>query len=392
MNKSFVNQCDIYTLLWCYYLWHSTTTETATTVSQFVLLVCLLWSSYHLYSVVTKNSLPVYFKGLNVLFLMYACYGLIRLSAGSYILPSGGSVNSFYSFKKVCISLLPIYSFYFYSRKGLLDLRRLRLYSIVFFAVAVMAYTSYYTKRFGAEMDSEAEYTNNTGYLFLAILPIVTFWRSRPLLFYAFWGVTTIMIVMAMKRGAILSAAIAMAIMIYYSFSDRSRRHKTLVFILTSVLISAIVVYVIWLFENSDYFMYRYNETLDGNASGRDRMFPMFIDHILSRSSLFSILFGSGFDGSVKFIGAYCHNDWFEVTIDHGFIGLSCLFYYWWCFRKNTRFIKTQIDYYLPIILILAITLCNTLYSFSITNMSIFVTSVLGFCLSKTNSNTLISN
>lgn len=384
MFNKYINWCDAFTLLWCYYVWHSTTVESATSLSQLVLFLGLLWSVYHMFYDISHYKLPVYFKGLNVIVLMYAIYGLIRIMGGRYGLPTGGSIDGFYSFKKVCISLLPIYSFFHYAQTGLLDESRLRRYSLLFVVTVFMAYKAYYTKRYGVEIEDDFEYTNNTGYLFLALIPIITFWRSRPVIFYSFLGFVTITIVMCMKRGAIVSGVVALTITMFYAMKDMPRKRQVLLFLLTVALLVVLFLYVIWLANNSAYFMHRYDVTMEGDANGRDRMYPMFLEYILNRENLFFFIFGDGFDGSLKNLGIFCHNDWFEITIDHGILGLCFFVHYWWCFFKNSKPLKIEIKYYLPILLIITITFLNTLYSFSITNMTIFITCVLGYCLSKT--------
>lgn len=379
-----LNWCDGYILVWCYYVWHSTTVESASMLSQLVLFLGLLWSAYHMFYDISHYKLPVYFKGLNVIVLMYAIYGLIRIMGGRYGLPTGGSIDGFYSFKKVCISLLPIYSFFHYAKTGQLDESRLKTYSLLFVVLVFMAYTAYYTKRYGVEIDDDFEYTNNTGYLFLALIPIITFWRSKPVLFYSFLAFVTIMIVMCMKRGAIVSGCVALAITMFYDMKDIPRKRQFVVLLLSGALLAALFHYVSWLVENSAYFMHRYDVTMEGDANGRDRMYPMFLEYILNRENLFFFIFGDGFDGSLKNLGIYCHNDWFEVTIDHGIFGLCFFVHYWWCFHKNIKLLKNDKYNYLPILLIIAITFFNTLYTFSVTNMTIFITCVLGYCLSKT--------
>ena len=369
-------------MAWCFYIWHSSTTESSSPLSQVVLMLCLLWSMYYMFYSICTLKLLRYFIGLNVLVIMFSIYGLFRLTGGSYTIPGGGNVDAFYSYKKACISLLPIYAFFYFAKKGLLDAGRLRLYSFVFLAITFMAYSAYFTKRFGVEIDADVEFTNNTGYMFLALIPVVLFWRSKPVFFYSFMGIIAVMIIMCMKRGAILSGFFALFIILFNDRPSFKGKRKIISIFLTIALLALIVVYVIHMVENSEYFMYRYNSTLEGEASSREDMYPRYLNFILDRADVLSLLFGVGFDGSLKHLGAYCHNDWLEMSIDHGLLGLGCFIYYWVCFHQNTKMIKSE-DCHLPIQVILVITLCNSLYSFSISNMSIFVTCVLGFCLSK---------
>lgn len=389
MNK-YLNFCDIYTLLWCFYIWHSSTQETASRISQFVLLVCIAWSFVCMLKAFQRYKMPVYFRGLNLLVIMYTIYGMFRLLEGRYFLPYGGSIDGFYSLKKVYISLIPIYAFFYYAKLGQLNVARLKRYSLLFLVMSFMAYYAYYTKRYGIELDDDAEYTNNSGYKFLAMMPIILFWRNKPIVYYSFLAIVTIMIVMCMKRGAMVSGFFALTIILYYSMRKLPVKRKFFYLILTIGLLVILLFYVSYLVENSAYFMHRYNDTMEGYASGRDEMYPMFLSYIFNRQSFFSLLLGDGLDGSLKNLGKYCHNDWFEIMIDEGFLGLCCFLLYWYYFYENSRHFKMDIWLYTPLLTILVITFLNTLYSFSINNMSIYVTSVLGYCLSqpKTETNT----
>ena len=380
--RKFINCCDIYTLLWCYYIWHSSTQETASRLSQLVLFVCIAWSFVCMVRAIQDFKMPVYFKGLNILVALFTVYGMVRLLGGKYIV-GDVSVDAFYSLKKVYISLIPIYAFYYYSKIGQLSVERLLRYSILFLAIAFMAYNSYYTKRYGIVLDEDREYTNNSGYRFLALMPIIVFWRNRPLFFYSFLALTTIMVVMCMKRGAIVSGAAALVIILSYSMKNMQEKKKSAVVLLTIGLLIALFAYVNYLVENSAYFMHRYNDTMAGDANGRDTLYPMFFNYILNRENIFALLFGDGLDGSVKNMGIYCHNDWFEITIDEGFLGLGCFIFYWICFYKTVKRFKSTPWLYAPILTILVTTFLNTLYSFSINNMSIYVTCVLGYCLAQ---------
>lgn len=326
--------------------------------------------------------MPSYFRGLNILVALFTIYGMVRLTGGRYIV-SGVSVDALYSLKKAYISLIPIYAYFYYSKIGQLNTHRLKRYSLLFLALAFMAYFSYYAKRYGFELDEEWEYTNNSGYKFLALMPIILFWRNRPLIFYSFLALTIIMIIMCMKRGAIVSGAIALGIILFYSTKKMSGNRKAVVIFLTIGLLIGLFKYVNYLVENNEYFMHRYNDTMAGDANGRDTMYPMFFNYILNRENIFTVLFGDGLDGSIKNFGIYCHNDWFEMTIDEGFLGLGCFIFYWIGFYKIVRKFKSDAWIYVPILTIFTTNFFNTLFSFSINNMSISVTCVLSYCLAQ---------
>lgn len=378
----YINACNTYTFLWCYYLWYSWTKPTSDIVSQAALAICLLWSAYYLLLLNSTYKLPVFFKGLNLLVVMFSIYGLIRIVQGPLHLPGGGVIAGFYSLKKVYISLLPIYAYYYFSIKGQFDVKSLKVLSIIFLAISLMAYFSYFSKKYGYEASDGSEYTNNAGYKFLALIPIAMIWKSRPIIKYLFLGFVFFLVMICMKRGAMVSGAMCLLIIFFSDYKYARGRQKYIVWILSIGLVVGVVYYIQYLADTSDYFIKRYQMTMAGDANGRDEMYPRFIRYLFFNTNPITILIGAGFDGSIKNLGIFCHNDWFEIAINQGLLGVILFVIYWRKFWTNIKFFKGTVDY-LPLLLIFVSTFSSTLYSFSINNMFVPVTCVLGYSLSK---------
>lgn len=379
--KIVFNQCNLYTLLWCYYYWHSTTFATSDSFTRIMLLISIAWSIYYLIVVNVRYKLPFYLSGMNVLVLMFTIYGIVRYYEGQMFIADGGSIDPLYSLKKIYISILPVYAYYHFTKAGLLNIKLLKVYCIPFLAICFLAYFSYYAKRYGVELDEGVELTNNTGYYFLSLIPIIVIWRDRPILQYAFWGLIMIMLLLCFKRGAIVSGTVCLLAFIFLSIRRSiSLRRKITVLFLSIILLYFVINYIEHLFETSDYFRLRFEMSLEGDANGRDIMFPMFWNYLKSSSSLF-LLFGGGIDHSIYTFGNYCHNDWFELAICHGLIGFVCYVNYWICFIRNIGIKKRDNMLYTAMILFFLSSFLNTLYSFSFNSLLIFGTSMLGYCL-----------
>ena len=263
-----------------------------------------------------------------------------------------------------------------------MNVKCLRLYSIFFLLICFLAFFAYYRKEFGIESTDELNITNNTGYLFLSLIPIVIMWKERPGIQYSIVGIIFIMILLSFKRGAIVSGGVCILFFLYYSLKNNTiKKKKWKILILSVIILVVIYKVVLYLFETSDYFNSRYERTMLGDANGRDYMFPMFLDYLDNLVSGRRIMFGGGLDYSIHLFGLYCHNDWFELAICHGLLGVGCYLYYWFCFIKNLRMVKNNNVSFMVMTLFFCSSLLNTFYTFSINSLTVFGTSVLGYVL-----------
>ena len=115
---------------------------------------------------------------------------------------------------------------------------------------------------------------------------------------------------MGMKRGAILLGAILAIYFLYHSLKEASQKEKLYLLLLSLVASILILLVVQDLMANSAYFQRRVEQTLEGNASGRDSIYSLLWYSFLENGSLFHCLFGFGADATITFAGNYAHNDW----------------------------------------------------------------------------------
>ena len=98
-------------------------------------------------------------------------------------------------------------------------------------------------------------------------------------------------------------------------------------------------------------------------------------------ADILEILFGLGADGTVKAIGQVAHNDWLEYFVDMGVLGMVIFMYMWISFFKMYRNYKGDELYKMALAMILILLFVRTLFSMSLSDISIFVSCVFGFCL-----------
>lgn len=361
-----------------YYL-QGTLYEKGAIISQSILAIVLLMSVINALKVNAQGGLCRYMKGLNVLLIMFTVYGVLSMISTPTIAIVGRTMRSFNYLKTIYISLLPIYSFYYYTQKGKLDNKSLKVWVILFFILAIGRYYAEQTTRLMNSYRDET--TNNTGYTILSLIPLIVYWREKPTLQYILLGVAMIFILMAMKRGAILVGALCVIWFLYQSFKNANRKAKIWVFVLTALVIVAGIYAVQYMLENSAYFVSRLEQTKGGDSSNRDRIYGSLWNYYINKTTVLQFLFGQGADATIGVAGNYAHNDWLEILINNGLLGAIVYFVYWIRFYKEWRSSKDDSVVYMVLGLTLLIYFMSTLFSMSYGDMSIYATCGLGYAL-----------
>lgn len=320
-------------------------------------------------------------KGLTVLVIMFTIYGLVLMLSGKTIrfMRSGAVVKKFNYLKLILISLLPVFSFYVFTRKGLLTKELLLKWTPIFFIVAGMRYFQY--QRESLLSSDIEEITNNMGYVFLSLIPLLAFWSHKRFVQFFGLALSMLFIILGMKRGAIIIGAVSFVLFLHQSLKSASRKQKIWTFFLGFVLIIGAIFMVSYMLQNSAYFNERLEYTLEGNSSGRDRLYSVFWRHFINESNPFLFLFGNGALATLTISFNAAHNDWLEIAINQGLLGILVYVYYWMMFYKTWKKSAFDSEIYLATGLVLLIFFMKTLFSMSYNDMTVYDTLCLGYCM-----------
>lgn len=376
--------CNLYIILWLVYSLQSLILgKSGTAISSLLVFLLVGISFYHFLYVLSNYKMPKYMKGLTVLIIMFTIYGIILILSGKTIrfMRSHAIVKNYNYIKTIYISLLPIYSFFVFTRKGVLTKDLLRKWTVLFFMVSVFQFFSLQrTMLLTAENDAE-EFTNNFGYLFLSMIPLLAFWEHKRLVQYFGLGVSMIFILLGMKRGAIIIGGLSIIYFLTQTLKTASRKQKIRVLTLSIILILVGIYLVSDLLQNSLYFNQRIEKTLEGDSSGRDRLFLVFWEHFINESNPLLFLFGNGGNATLTISSNYAHNDWLEIAINQGLFGLFIYIFYWIMFYKTWRASGFNNQIHLAVGLILIVFFLKTFFSMSYWDMTIYDTLCLGYCM-----------
>ncbi len=373
----------IYTLLWSIYFLQGTVfSHYGGGMAQMILVLLLLFSIYCFLYVNINYNINSYLKALNYLILMFTVYGVIRIFRGESIIMEHNlnEVIPFYYLKNIYISLLPIYVYYLLAKIGVLNKNYLQSYLLLFLLLVTLIYIENYMN--ASKRAESEEITNNMGKCFMTLIPMLFFLEKRRLLQYAALVYILTFVVMGMKRGAILLAVVLTIYFLFHSLKEASQKEKLYLLLLSIAAIVLICLVVADLMDNSAYFNRRVQQTLEGNSSDRDSIYSTLWHAFLENGSLFHCLFGFGADAAIEFAGNYAHNDWLELLINNGLLGILLYVGYWWKFASLKNIIEDEntrcaaVAYCITFFML-------TLYSMSYNNMDIFCTMGLGYCVAN---------
>lgn len=390
MTKFFKNPCNIYISLLTFYSMQGTMIPTGGTVlSQMIALITMLMGLYYTVKVMAMKGKPVYFKGLNLLFFIFVVYGLVLLfSDHHYVIKAkrfgDGTVSNFSFLKSIFLSLPNIYTFYYFSTKKYLTENLLRGWVFVLFGVAVFRFFDNQMNAIQMQLlegiDSDGV-TNNMGYLFVALIPSVALFKRKSFLQYGMMIFCMAFIVMGMKRGAIIVGVLLMLYFLYFNYRYHQSMSKTKVVFFSALIVMAAVYIVGYMMETSDYFMARIAQTEEGGSSGRDAIYEHFWNHFKNETDNIKFIFGNGANGTLGIYINYAHNDWLEIAINQGVLGLVAYALYWLCFLKTIWGTKYNNTARLVLSLCFISFFVESIFSMSYTSYSMMACATFGYCL-----------
>jgi len=348
-------------------------------LQAFLILVSIVYafsSNFHF-------RVPQYIKGLNILIILFSIYGFFLIFNTEHLTVKmiGVEVSKTTFLKNIYLSLLPIYAFYYFSKKKQLHIGLMQFWSIVFLVIAVVNFFHYRT--YALSIVTGNEITNNAAYGFVGLLPALILFNKKRVFQYLYLAICVVFIVIGMKRGAILASVIGIVWYLLFSFKRTNVKSRW------GYVIFAIIVFIVgrffisYMIETSDYFNLRIAQTVSNDNSGRSGLYSMFYEHFIHETNILRLLFGNGASATLIIGDNYAHNDWLEIAINHGVIGLIVYAYYWVCFFRTWRKSKNYDEAYLAIGMIMIVYFAMSFYSMSYDGMSRGATMVLGYFLAN---------
>lgn len=375
------NICNLYIIIWLLYNFHwndvGDVFPIMESLSNIFLAINLGISLLCTFIVIFKYPSNSFRRNTSILLFLFVVYGLLHLlfdndimirniNKGSYLI---GAMRTF----------LPIYTFFLFTKLGYLTEDLIKFWVWIFLIETIIIYLS-----FGGYLENDDIYelgTNNRGYLFVSLLPLIYFYRNKPWVQYVLLSILIAFTVYSMKRGAILTTLLCSIFFFWDKTKNVHTSKKILVLTIFMILVGIGSQLIEVLYSQSDFFQKRVSDTLEGNSSNRDLIVSSLLSKYANGNPL-SWLFGFGANATIRDIGIEAHNDWVEVLYNQGLLGFCAFINFWivWflLWRKQE---SNNTELSLLVGLLFLSNFPRTLFSMWYSNANMFVTLPLGFCL-----------
>lgn len=380
-THSFFSICTLFVILWGLYGFHWYDCAKGTlldSLSNVFLGINILVCLYCVFNLQGKR-LPSFFAGVNILLFTFFIYGGLYIVGGDSHFHNGEAINRGSYLIGILRSYLPIYAFYFFARKGYINLKNITIYLIILVAFSLL-YNIYVTI-FWVSIGYDSGFTNNLGYLFISFFPFVFLYKDKSIFQYILLALILGLTLSSMKRGAILIAIILLFWFIHINTSHVKMSKRIKIFFLSFVIVSIGAFYLNDLYESSIFFQRRIELTAEGNSSGRDVLYTRLLNYYWYDASWYQQLFGLGPDSSFDIIGKEAHNDWLEILTSQGLFGVIVYLFFWINSYIYWKRIPKNRVYYPIVGSYLIIMFMRTFFSMSYAAVPTAATLILGYSI-----------
>lgn len=358
--------------------------ERGSVISQLLLFSALFMSVVHIGRILSFRYNLGIVRYILFFVLFMSIYG-VYLQFDTTI-AEWGHIKKIDFLKHIYSSFFPVFSFYYFTKKELINEEYMKLAGILFLAVTTIAYYQEYYDKISSFVTERTEVTNNVGYTFVMLMPLLYFWRNKLLNFFIGISYIGYFVFAGYKRGAIAIYLLCFCLYIYYIYKESSRKERKIMMFLFVFSILIFCWYFSSVLMESEYAQQRFEKTLDGDSSGRDVILSRLFSYFCDEASLIKILFGSGAYATVFIAGNFAHNEWAEILICQGVFGIVVFVFYLLSLRKKIILLKKyENDLYVVMQICLVIFLVKSFFSMAINGMTPPFDLALGYCLAKKN-------
>ena len=245
---------------------------------------------------------------------------------------------SFTQFGNTLCAMLTLSLFACCGEKGAMTDGFFFVVSIVLLLVSIASfYHAQTTAWIQLGLEEGTDITNNATSAFLMLLPML-FLIKKDWIKMVFLAICLLFLIMGAKRGNILAAIIPTGLFVWYMLRD-SRHSAAKTFLLVAAVIVIGYLAYHW-FSTNEYLMYRMEQTAEGNASERDIIYANAWHTWYDSQNIFRFLFGYGYDATIHhpmMEGYRAHNDWLEILVDFGLLGIVFYIAVFISFLKHIR-------------------------------------------------------
>ena len=378
MTSRTVNFLTIAILLFVIYFLQGFLYPTGSIISQFSILLFLIIGFFSFIKTLLRLNNPFFVK---VFIAFYIILLLTFLLSPKTVIGTKneaiGLVSTFGQFKEISAFVLSFFIAYIFVSKNNINSTYIYWTGIVFFVLSVIRY--FFSK--DLLLEDREMFTNNAGYFLVAIIPYIPFLIEKKKSIGVIISVlVTGLIIASAKRGAIVCLIASILFMLLYYLKSHKITIKHIIVTLIVFSISAIFVY--YAVTSNEYLMMRIVKTQDEGIGQRSIAYLTLWQYWSSETNILKFLFGNGMTQTVTVWGNYAHNDWLELLIDNGLVGVILYMLFFISAFAYIRKMKIESIYKLSAYLCLIIWLLKTIFSMGYTSiMNVIFCLLLGMII-----------
>lgn len=360
--------------------------EGGNSLSKGIIGLFVLFSVFYTIYTNIHFKLPPYFKWLNILLVVFSLYGFLHIlrTPVDYIWAINKETPSYTYILYILISILPIYVFYLATIKGELSTSKIQWWTIIVLIISILKYVTYYLNK--SNLIGTDEITNNNGYLFIGVIPLLLFFDKKPILQYALLAICMIFILLSMKRGAILVAGFCLIPFVLSQWKSSSQLKRVALSAIVLIFIIGGIFFISHLLQTSDYFIQRIEATKAGDSSMRGELYLQLLSYLINDESTINLVFGGGANYTLQVADNFAHNDWLEILINQGIFGVIIYIIYWVQFWKSQKSCINIPELNIPragLIICFFASFITTFFSMSYSSLPLGLTMAIGICFGQ---------
>lgn len=318
MSAKTINFLNIALILFVIYFLQGILYPSGSIISQTVLLLFLIIGLFCYLKTVLRLDNPSFVK---LFILFYAILLITFLVSPKTVIGDKneaiGIVSTFGQFKEISAFVLSFFISYILVRKKDIDDVHVWWFGIIIFILSILRF--FFSRDLLAEENEM--FTNNAGYFLVATVPYIPFIiKKKKVLGAVIAVILSALIIASAKRGAIVCLMVSLAFMMFYYLKSHKITFKRVFAIL--LLLAAAATFIYYSIESNEYLMSRIEKTQSEGIGQRSIAYVALWNHWSSDTNLFTFLFGNGMAQTITVWGNYAHNDWLELLIDNGLVGV----------------------------------------------------------------------
>lgn len=385
MNSKF-NFCDLFLLIWLIFSLAMKVIPQGTSHIISILFYLAIGSLFLMY---VYSFASCYFtrtlKVLTFFIFLLLGYGIGIWVSGDNILvqESGVYANGRAYVQTIMFSLFPIYAGYAFAEKEKISSHKLAIWTLLFLAINIVLFFFQRSQVLLTALTDDV--TNNAGYLIAAFIPILTLYHRRVVLQSILLVLCTFLVIFGMKRGAILICGVCLLFIIWHNLKNNTTQ-KFLVALMSAILILGVYYFFNQLLQTNEYFASRIMLMIEGDAQARDIITEQIINYLKDQTAVFKWVFGSGAYATIRNFYNFAHNDWLEIIVCQGLLGII-LYFSFYCSLFKDCIQEKDIELKQALTLIFIFLFLRTFFSMSYGDIPFFLSFFIGYCLSKVHKN-----